>query len=381
MAVQWTPTLDAILMEVYHTVGGTWSEIATNVTQRVGFRVTADMARNRYARLEQTDDLIDVLTDVDSPDQLRAALADARTQLAKAKSVRPELQEAYQDAVANAIAGMTIPPVLPPRHTPMGEERAVMLGADWQMGKLIRGNYDSDVAMQRVATWFDQSIDLISQRDVREVHLLLLGDLVENETIFPKQPHMIDSSLYRQVFNVAEVLANGIRKLLAAVPDVYVEGLGGNHGYNQKTSHPETNFDCMAMNTARLILEGEDRLVFPEPITPGEEHWYIRHEVGDHVFFGMHGNQVRSQPYSKSMRDKLNGYYATLGGFDFAVTGHYHQSLMADIGRFYHFAAGSTESGNTYAQQWLATGAQMGSQWTLFLDEDGLTSHHLIRLP
>ena len=381
MPIQWTPTLDAILREVVDREGGTWTEIARAVTLQVGFRVTPDMARNRYARLEQSDDVLEMLPETDTVESLRAALKDARAQLNAARAVRPELQSAYEQAVAKAISGMHIPPVMPPQVEPAGEERAVMLGADWQMGKLIRGHYDSQTAMARVASWFDQSIELIVQRDVREVHLLLLGDLVENETIFPKQPHLIDSSLYRQVFDVAEALANGIRKLLAAVPDVYVEGLGGNHGYNQKTSHPETNFDCMAMNTARLILESETRLTFPEPITPGEEHWYIRHEVGEHVFFGMHGNQVRSQPYSKAMRDKLNGYYATLGGFDFAVTGHYHQALMADIGRFIHFAAGSTESGNTYAQQWLATGAQMGSQWTLFLDDDGLTSHHMIRLP
>ena len=104
------------------------------------------------------------------------------------------------------------------------------------------------------------------------------------------------------------------------------------------------------------------------------------HEVGNQTFFGIHGNQVRSQPYSKAMRDKLLGYHATLGGFDYAVTGHYHQALMADLGSFYHFAAGSTESNNTYAHQWLATGAQQGSQWLLYSDGERLIDQRLITL-
>lgn len=380
MPITWSPTLDSILREVVEE-GGTWPQVASSVTNKVGFIVTADAARNRFSRLEEQDASRAVLTDTDTAEGLKSALSEARREIIELRAGRQELADAIRETLVTAISGMNIPPVLPPsgQAEPTGNY-GVMLGADWQIGKLIKGNYDAEVAMRRVGDWFDQSIDIMKFHNVQEPHVLLLGDLVENENVFPKQPHLIDASLYRQIFLVAEAIVNGVRRLLASFPEVHVEGLGGNHGYNLKTSHPETNFDCIAMNTARLMLQNEDRLTFPEPITPGEEHWYIKHDVGEQTFFGIHGNQSKSKPYTNQFREKLKGYFTTMGAFDFAVTGHYHEALMADIGAFMHFAAGSTESNNTFAHQWLASGGQRGSQWTLITNDQGLVAPYKVVL-
>ena len=45
-----------------------------------------------------------------------------------------------------------------------------------------------------------------------------------------------------------------------------------------------------------------------------------------------------------------------------------------------HWGAGSTESGNTYAQEFLASGSQQPSQWLLFQGERGVTAEYLVRL-
>jgi hypothetical protein len=45
-----------------------------------------------------------------------------------------------------------------------------------------------------------------------------------------------------------------------------------------------------------------------------------------------------------------------------------------------HWGAGSTESGNTYAQEYMASGSQQPSQWLLFQGEHGVTSEYLVRL-
>ena len=44
-----------------------------------------------------------------------------------------------------------------------------------------------------------------------------------------------------------------------------------------------------------------------------------------------------------------------------------------------HWGAGSTESSNTYAQEWLASGGRP-SQWLLFADERGVTSEYCVYL-
>jgi predicted phosphodiesterase len=134
------------------------------------------------------------------------------------------------------------------------------------------------------------------------------------------------------------------------------------------------------MEVARRLLRDESRLTFPEPITPDENHWSMVHKVRGKEWFGLHGNQIRSQPNTKATRDKLQGYFNVMGPFDYAVTGHYHQALQQDVGKFTHWAAGSTENGNTFAQEFMASGAQVGSQWLHFQDNEGVTQSHLIRL-
>ena len=83
------------------------------------------------------------------------------------------------------------------------------------------------------------------------------------------------------------------------------------------------------------------------------------------------------------MRPCLNkalGWHSTLGPFDYLASGHWHQALHQDINGIEHFGAGSPESANTYAQEWLAGGGQQGTQWLIFQNERGITSEWKVRL-
>lgn len=382
MALAWTPSMDAVLLTIVaENPDATWTEVAALVSQELEIHLTQDQVRNRHGR---ANTLSKVVTDEESATALRRSLIETRNELEQMKLSRQDLQDAVFRAVEQGIAGLRIDPVTyvkTARANPQPVD--VMLhGTDWQVGKYIKGAYDSDVARARVADHLQSTFDLSSRLklDVEMAHWLLTGDLVEGETIFPSQQHRIDASLFRQVFAVSEMIVNGARKLLAEYPLVYIEGIGGNHGENLKNSHPETNFDCMAMEIARRILVNETRLTFPEPITPDEHHWAMWHKVRNETVFGVHGHQVRSQPNTKASRDRYLGWYANFGPFDIAISGHYHQSLLQDLGPFVHQAGGSPENNNTYAAEYLQTGAQRGSQWTTFIDDAGVVSNHLIRL-
>ena len=382
MPLTWNNEMDAALLNaVVDNPDATWPQIASIVSRDTGLILTEDQVRNRHRRATAEASL--ATPAANQLAALREALYSAEQELEAQKLKYGRTEEVIWSAIERNISGMKIDPVFPPGPPDIGPSHdAILHGTDWQTGKYIRGAYSSVIAEKRAGGYFSECSRIIRLQpfEVPRAHVLLTGDLVEGELVFKGQAYKIDESLFRQVFRVSEMIVNGLRIILAAVPYVYAEGVGGNHGDNTRDSHPETNFDNMAMEIARRLLRDEPRLTFLEPITPDERHWSFKHDVRGKTWFGMHGNSIRSQPNTKATRDKLQGYFNTIGPFDYVVSGHYHQALQQDVGAFTHWAGGSTENGNTYAQEFMASGAQVGSQWLHFQDDFGVNQSHLIRL-
>jgi hypothetical protein len=345
-----------------------------------------------------SDDLDEIRALDDKSDALRRALR----ALDKARATKSELAAAVYQAAKDAAQAIPEVRKWPPRKSANGPlsthsgrdarnaksaESAICLLSDWQFGKRTP-EYDSEVAAKRLGHYADKVVDIIAHvrkhHPVDEARIYLLGDLVEGELIFPGQAHRIDASLYSQVFNGAELLARVVRRIASAVPVVHVRGVIGNHGdiggHSRREMHPESNADAMLMNIARLHLPGVD---FPEPLVTGERAWHIVDEVKGRKWFLAHGNQIKGASFGipwYGFKNKALGWHSVLGPFAYLATGHWHQTVRQDINGIIHFGAGSPESANTYAQEWLAGGGQQGSQWLIFQNERGLTSEWPIRL-
>jgi hypothetical protein len=321
---------------------------------------------------------------------LRQALDRALRQLDRAKGSRDDLVDAVYRAARDAADTMSVPPVKPPpKPTGKGKpETAVLLVADWQLGKTTP-EYDSEVAAARVRRYAEKAAKLIARQTVpiEEAVLLVAGDLVEGELIFPGQQHRIDASLYRQTFEVAQLLTEIVRALLAVVPRVRVASVIGNHGAMggpvRREMHPETNADAMAYQVARLLLKDEKRVDWPEPVTKGERHWHAFVEVRGRRWFLWHGDQIKGASFGYpwyGLGKRVLGWQTSLGSFDYSAAGHWHQPVRVTLNTVTHWGAGSTESANTFAQEWLASGGQEPSQWLLFQGDDGITSEWLVRV-
>lgn len=320
---------------------------------------------------------------------IRAALDRALLQLEKAKASREDLVAAVYRAAHDAAATIRIPAVRPPASTKGkgSPEAAILTLADWQMGKKTP-TYDSDIGAQRVRRYAELAARLIRQNraPVDEARVYLLGDLLEGELIFPGQAHRIDASLYRQVFTVAELLAHVVRTVAAVVPQVRVVGVIGNHGElggrERREYHPESNADAIAYNIARQHLTNAPNVEWEETLATDERAWQAIDTVKGRRWFLFHGNQVRSASFGipwYGFHKRLLGW-ASMEPFDFAVSGHWHTAVREQVNRITHWGAGSTESGNTYAQEWLASGGQAPSQWLLFQGHRGMAAEHLLRL-
>ena len=331
------------------------------------------------------------LGDFATEEPARIALTKALRQLDELKRSRAELVDAVYQAAHDAASALSYAPIAKPKADKRkGEEVAVVALSDWQLGK-ITPDYSSEICEQRVQLLAEKvsRLTAIQRADhpVRELRIYCIGDLVEGELIFPGQSYRIDASLFRQVMlDGPRILGEFIRSMLSEFEKVTVVGVIGNHGAiggrSRREMHPESNADAMMMEATRIMLAGEPRLDFKPVMTSGERHWYATDDVGSHRFFIFHGDQVKSSLgyASYGMGKKLLGWFQTVSEFDYAISGHFHTPGRGFYGRITHWQNGSTESSNTFAQEFMAASG-VPNQWLLFVHPvEGVSAEYQVRL-
>jgi len=238
--------------------------------------------------------------------------------------------------------------------------------SDWQLGK-VTPDYDSVVCEQRIQQYTAKVAALteIQRADhpVNELHVWLLGDLVEGELIFPGQAHKIDASLYRQVaLDGPRILGDFLRQMLSIFAEVKVTAVIGNHGaiggLSRREMDPESNADRMLYRIVQQLLASEKRLSWTIPDGGRERYWYAIDQIGTYSCLLFHGDQVRGgfagMPFY--------GFYKAINGwasgairepFGDAACGHWHQHASLTFNQRQLRVNGTTESYNTFAQEQL----------------------------
>lgn len=298
--------------------------------------------------------------------ELRAANRSLLRQLAKANAQKEELVAAVFEAASDAASAIDLPAVPPPiRDTRRGgEEVAVAVLSDWQLGKATP-SYNSDVCAERIGVFAEKVIRLteIQRKDhpVKHLRVHALGDLVEGEMIFPGQAHLIDASLYEQVVESGPtILAGFLRQMLAHFDTVHVSAVIGNHGRIGRKGdfNPQTNADRMLYRITQRILEGEKRLTWDIPSIPNERAWYAISRIGEYRCLLIHGDQFRGTagiPWY-GINKKAGGWAmgAIAERYDDIDFGHFHQPTRVTLNSVTARCSGSPESHNDFAAEQLA---------------------------
>ncbi len=312
-------------------------------------------------------------------EELRIALERAQRQLAQARQRSDRLADVVVEACRDAILAhpleRTPRPVKDRRKG--SAEVALWHLTDWQGAKLTP-SYNSDVMRERVRRFVDKAerITEIQRADhpVRDVVILLGGDMIEGLWNFPTQPFEIDASLFGQFVMVSNLLVETVRRALTIYDNVTVVGEWGNHGRlgSRRDAVPRSdNADRMTYELARqLLLASETRVVWEDSAEDIQ-----RVEVGNYRALLIHGDEIgrggfasrstivnhvnrwRSGSYPWYFRDVYIGHWHT----------HYQESLADGAGAVY--GTGSTESDNRYASVGLAS-SSIPSQRLHFVDPD-----------
>lgn len=300
------------------------------------------------------------------------------------KHRRADYLSTVWEAVQDALAGVALKPVMRPAARNTGpvkgvEEVCVPLLSDLQTGK-ITPDYNTEVCRERVMRYAEKIVRIANvqraDHPVRHCVVPMLGDMVEGVDIFPGQQWLIDSTLYRQVFeSTPGIVVDFLRYLLANFDTVTVEAVQGNHGRIGRKGMfgPEDNSDRMVYRVIQLMLRDEPRLTFNMADPVGERAWYKIATIGEYKALLIHGDQIRGSmgfPWyglGKKVHSWGSGGLGTDSDFTDVFMGHYHSLARVPLNHRSAWANGSTESTNTFAAETLAAQSRP-TQWLLFVD-------------
>jgi hypothetical protein len=310
----------------------------------------------------------------------------------KNKNVKEEAVYSVYQAAFDAFNGFELPKIKRINTSKVKgmAETAVAVFADWQLGK-VTPSYNSDVLAKRIELYTEKLIEITeiqrAHHPVNDLHVWLLGDIVEGEEIFAGQSHLIDSGLYRQVgINGPEILTTFINTCLEHFDRIHITGVIGNHGAvggkARKQHDPETNMDRLLYKILDLIYSKEDRVTFNIPDGKGERNFYAIDNIGEYSSLLIHGDQMPAP-------GQFYGYYKKVMGwkdesipekFDDVYMGHYHQKFKMTIGSSTLRISGSPESHNTYAQEYFNSMSTPCQDLLYVHPKNGITSEYTIWL-
>ena len=309
------------------------------------------------------------------------------------KNVQDEVVKAAYAAAYDAFSSLEFPKIKAPSFKKVKDklpETAVAVFADWQLGK-VTPTYDSSVLEARIEEYTSKLLEITEiqrmDHNVNDLHVWLLGDIVEGEEIFPGQSHLIDSGLYRQVgINGPRILSKFLTTALENFEHVHVTGVIGNHGAvggrARKQHDPETNMDRLLYKIVELMFSSEDRITFNIPDGKGERNWYAVDNIGNYSSLLIHGDQLPAPTSYYGYYKKVMGWKdgAIPEHFDDVFMGHYHQQFKMTIGSTLLRISGSPESNNTYAQEYFSSMSRPCQHLMYIHPENGITSEYSIWL-
>jgi DNA repair exonuclease SbcCD nuclease subunit len=326
--------------------------------------------------------------------ELERTAQDLQRKLAAARAKSADLVEAFYAGAreGSIIAGR---PSAPPRPKPDKRkgtpETAFLILSDVHVGAVTE-TYSTEVAAQRVRQAVQKTAKLAaiqrSDHPVRECVLVLMGDLIENTTIFPHQSWAVDASTFEQVFAAARMIEEAVLGLLAEFDAVTVYEVPGNHGRvgrgkgRQSLDYEgETNWDRIVGRVAQDRLEGRDRLTWH-----AAESWYRMVPIGRYVALCHHGDTIRqfggNTPAGGIGRKHQAWASGVLAPFTDAYLGHFHTPMTIPLANGSRvFVSPAVVSDSEFGKEFIAASSPPGVRLHFVDGEKGrVTAEYLIQL-
>lgn len=178
---------------------------------------------------------------------------------------------------------------------------------------------------------FDITSLLSPRYDIDTLWILTLGDLIDNQQIFPGQKFSIECDVGKQLWYAVGMMSDFIKTMLTRFKYIKVVGIPGNHG--RLTEKPESmpatsSWDYQLLKILDVYFKDNKNVTFTIP-----DSYYYLLNILKWKYYLHHGNTIKSWmglPYygvsrqSKSRKVEME--------YDLELIGHFHQCMEIPVG-------------------------------------------------
>jgi len=287
-----------------------------------------------------------------------------------------KLEKEVKEALSNTN------PVLNVYDRTDGNSTLVLPHSDSHVGAIIKDRpgvdyYSAEEARGAIREYFDRAINhALDRGDVEDVVLIMNGDHLDGEGVFPGQRHEQDDNLRDQLRKAGNTYIEQILKLSREFESVEVYCVPGNHGNIDKDS--TTNADLMLFDFIETALDysSADNIRMEKANAAGYKTFHIR----GWKYFKRHGeNYLKHVGTSSGIRRVLQ-WYAKENGFDVGLRSHYHSVKLETVGDEVPIVmTGTTAPPSTFAESKGEDGGETATFWYT-TDESAIDSFQHIRI-
>lgn len=266
-----------------------------------------------------------------------------------------------------------------PTPNTVGGLSAVLHLSDLHIGEVTKRNnkviFDLNIAKQDLSNIVDQFINApeLVGYTVDECVVLLVGDIIDGELIFPAQSFETDGHAFEQVRVAVEIIYKLLTRLSEKFPVVNVYCAPGNHGRSSKIHHQMSNWDNVIYFGLQL-MSTIDKSSNINVFTPDQMWMDFRVRQWNVHIRHIGVTQASSAGPAKKVINWMNLHNA-----DLFFYGHYHCPEMFSNGLKRIFKNGALPPMNDFAEN---LGFSEGrGQWMVGISDKDLVAFAKILIP
>jgi hypothetical protein len=319
-------------------------------------------------------------------------IAERAQKLKDNASDRNDLMVLDSNAMARAMVDM-IKPFLEPvnvsdidfsysENNHSGERELILHLTDAHCGKKS-ASYSTEIMKKRLSTVYSELCKVAyelrsNDMKINRLVVLLGGDLVDGDTLYPGQPFFIDSAVYKQIAEMSAELTKFFIGLagLRLFGSIEIFHVPGNHGRVSKHTHTKNNWDLFMYMLLQSNLSNTNIIMHPG------ENWYVVVPTMHEPILLTHGdgiNMYQNIPLYGMIQAAMRWSGSIPEKFKYVMIGHFHVPMDMQWNNLHLFVNGCFVSDDEWVLKTLKLSTEP-QQRLLVINKDGIESEKLIKL-